>query len=214
MTVKEPTTPQRQGRPEEVAFWGKQPQGGALPPGYACLYPGNTFKTKRAKQLAAEQGVKVFTRMEKRGRFTRAAEYLIPSDILAAVEAEARATEAERAAKRVAGQRARAKAHVRELAQVADLIRTLYPAIPAGEAERVADHACEVGSGRVGRAGGLSAEQKVVLAVRAHVRHEHTEYDDLLDGGWDKDDARERVADRINAVLARWAGGSGQDCEA
>jgi hypothetical protein len=213
MTVKEPT-PRKSSRLEEITFWGKCPPGRALPPGYACLYPGDTFKTKRAKQLAAERGVKVFTRMEKRGRFTRAAAYHVPSDIIAAVEAEARATEAERAEKRLAGQRARAKAHVRELAQAADLIRGLFPAIPAGEAERVAVHAYEIGSGRVGRTRSLSAEQKVIHAVRAHVRHEHTDYEDLLRDGWAKNDARERVADQIDAVLARWAGGSGQGCEA
>lgn len=210
MIVKETTQTQPQGRSDEATLWGTRPPGRALPPGYSCLYPGDPFKTRRAKQLAAERGVKVFTRTARRGRFTSVTAYLVPTDILAAVESEARATEAERAKRRVAGRKARAKAHVRELVQVADVIRRLYPAIPAGEAERVAAHAYEVGSGRVGRAGGLSAEQKVVLAVRAHVRHEHTEYDALLDGGWDKESARERVADRIAAVLARWAGGTDQ----
>ncbi|MBY0514441.1 MAG: DUF2293 domain-containing protein [Gemmataceae bacterium] len=214
MTVKEPTTPRQSSRLEEITFWGKRPAERAIPPGYACLYPGNTFVTRRARQLAAERGVKVFTQMKKSGRFTRAAAYYVPTDLLAAVEAEARATEAERAEKRVAGQKARAKAHVRELAQAAGLIRRLFPAIPAGEAEQVAVHAYEVGSGRVGRARSLSAEQKVIFAVRAHVRHEHTDYDDLLRDGWDKDYARERVAGQIDAVLVRWAGGTERAGEA
>lgn len=214
MTVKEPTTPQRPGRPEEATFWAEQPSGRAVPPGYAFLYPGDPFKTRRAKQLASERGVKVFARTAKRGRFTSVTAYLVPSDILAAVAAEAVTTEAERAKKRVASQKARAKAHVRELAQAADTIRRLYPAIPAGEAERVAVHAYEVGTGRVGRARNLSAERKAVLAVVSHVRHEHTDYGDLLFDGWSKRDARERVANQIDAVLARWAGGTEPASEA
>ena len=97
---------------------------------------------------------------------------------------------------------------------VADLIRGLFPAIPAGEAERVAVHAYEVGSGRVGRTKNLSAEQKVMFAVRAHVRHEHTDYRDLLREGIAKKDARVWVADQIDAVLARWTGGTGRGGEA
>lgn len=208
MTVKEPTTTRKPSRLEEITFWGERPPGRSIPPGYSCMYPGDTFKTRRAKQLAAERGVKVFTRMKKSGRFTRAAAYYVPSDLLAAVEAEVSATEAERETKRLAAVKARAKAHVREVARVADLIRELFPAIPAGEAERVAVHAYEVGSGRVGRTASLSAEQKVVFAVRAHVRHEHTDYADLLRDGWAKKDARERVANQIDAVLARWTGGT------
>lgn len=86
------------------------------------------------------------------------------------------------------------------------LIRDLFPAIPAGEAERVVAHAYEVGSGRVGRATALADEAKVVFALTAHVRHQHTDCEGLLLAGWPKEDARRRVAEQVEAVLARWKG--------
>jgi hypothetical protein len=44
-------------------------------------------------------------------------------------------------------------------------------------AAETAEHACEVHSGRVGRTSCLHMDEKVVLAVRAHIRHSHTPYD-------------------------------------
>lgn len=41
-------------------------------------------------------------------------------------------------------------------------------------------------------------------ALGAHVRHAHTEYDVLLDEGYDRDAARHFVADKMNDVLAEW----------
>lgn len=42
------------------------------------------------------------------------------------------------------------------------------------------------------------------LATVAHVRHQHTDYDRLLDEGYDRDSARFFVIDKINEVLTRW----------
>lgn len=44
----------------------------------------------------------------------------------------------------------------------------------------------------------------VWLAAIAHVRHAHTDYDRLLDEGYDRDAARFFVIDAINATLTRW----------
>ncbi len=44
----------------------------------------------------------------------------------------------------------------------------------------------------------------VWLATVAHVRHQHSEYDRLLDEGYDRDAARFFVVDEINTVLTRW----------
>jgi hypothetical protein len=44
----------------------------------------------------------------------------------------------------------------------------------------------------------------VWLATVAHVRHQHTEYDRLLEEGYDRDAARFFVVDRINDVLTSW----------
>lgn len=42
------------------------------------------------------------------------------------------------------------------------------------------------------------------LAAIAHIRHAHTDYDALMDDGYDRDAARYFVLDDINAVLDRW----------
>ncbi|MBX3568406.1 MAG: DUF2293 domain-containing protein [Rhizobiaceae bacterium] len=42
------------------------------------------------------------------------------------------------------------------------------------------------------------------LATVAHVRHRHTDYDELLAEGYDRDAARFFVLDAINEVLTRW----------
>jgi hypothetical protein len=46
----------------------------------------------------------------------------------------------------------------------------------------------------------------VDLAVIAHIRHEHTNYDDLLMRGTERLDARVLVRERIDRVLAEWSG--------
>jgi hypothetical protein len=61
-------------------------------------------------------------------------------------------------------------------------------------------------SGRVGRSSGAKGfEQKPIeLAVRAHIRHEHTNYDELLMMGWDRDDARIEIMDEVELVIEKW----------
>lgn len=44
----------------------------------------------------------------------------------------------------------------------------------------------------------------VWLATVAHVRHVHTDYDNLLAEGYDRDSARFFVIDQINETLTRW----------
>jgi hypothetical protein len=44
----------------------------------------------------------------------------------------------------------------------------------------------------------------VWIATVAHIRHIHTQYDRLLDEGYDRDAARHFVIDEINQVLSGW----------
>jgi hypothetical protein len=41
-------------------------------------------------------------------------------------------------------------------------------------------------------------------AITTHVRHNHTEYDQLLEEGYDSDSARHFVLDVMNEKLAEW----------
>ncbi len=79
----------------------------------------------------------------------------------------------------------------------------------------IAEHACAKYSGRVGRSAAaktLDAEM-IRRAVLAHIRHEHTSYDDLMAKGISRDEARESVRLRIDDVLARWRGDSQMTAE-
>lgn len=44
----------------------------------------------------------------------------------------------------------------------------------------------------------------VWLATLAHIRHQHTDYDELRDEGYEKDEARFFVVEAINEVLDQW----------
>lgn len=50
----------------------------------------------------------------------------------------------------------------------------------------------------------LPASLAVWLAAIAYIRHVHTDYDSLLDEGYDRDAARFFVVDKINETLTRW----------
>jgi hypothetical protein len=83
-----------------------------------------------------------------------------------------------------------------------------YPRCPEAAASEIARHACEKYSGRVGRAASAKAldPETVTLAVRAHIRHLHTEYDSLLAGGLTPKEARPLIRARVDEVAREWSG--------
>ena len=85
-------------------------------------------------------------------------------------------------------------------------IREAFPRIAAGRELKIAEHACLKYSGRIGRSalGQKMDEQAVRLAVIAHIRHNETNYDELLGRGWERYDARDSVAERVREVLDEW----------
>lgn len=88
----------------------------------------------------------------------------------------------------------------------AERLGTLFPGCPEAERRAIAEHACRKYSGRIGRSEAAKRfdPDAVELAVRAHVRHGHTPYDDLLARGVDRADARGSVRDAVDAVVDRW----------
>jgi hypothetical protein len=85
--------------------------------------------------------------------------------------------------------------------------RVLYPGCPEPEATAIAEHACARYSGRVGRTADAKRfdPETIALAVRAHIRHVHTEYDLLLIRGWARQDARDRVRPQVDTVVDSWS---------
>jgi hypothetical protein len=90
----------------------------------------------------------------------------------------------------------------------AEIVRQ-FPGCPERRAKQIALHAGQRGSGRVGRsaAGRALDDDAITLAVVASVRHEDTEYDELLMVGVPRIEARERVRSAVDRVLDRWRAG-------
>jgi hypothetical protein len=80
-----------------------------------------------------------------------------------------------------------------------DAVRILAPRIPAHEFEAVVDHALVSPGLR-----GALPERGAWLSMVAYIRHRLTDYDSLLEEGYDQDSARFFVLDDINAVLEEW----------
>lgn len=81
---------------------------------------------------------------------------------------------------------------------LAKAVTALLPLAPYSDIEAI----------RTGAAGKhmrtLPPSVAVWLATIAHVRHRHTDYDELLAEGYDRDAARFFVVDDVNEVLTRW----------
>ena len=78
-------------------------------------------------------------------------------------------------------------------------IRVLAPRIPKHEFESVTDHA--LGSRGLYTA---SPETAAWLSITAFIRHRLTDYDNLLDEGYDMESARFFVLEDMNAILEEW----------
>ena len=80
-----------------------------------------------------------------------------------------------------------------------DAVRTLAPRIPAHEFEAVVDHALVSPGLR-----GALPERGAWLSMVTYIRHRLTDYDSLLEEGYDQDSARFFVLDDINGTLESW----------
>ncbi|KAI1396504.1 hypothetical protein F4819DRAFT_475171 [Hypoxylon fuscum] len=83
-------------------------------------------------------------------------------------------------------------------------ILSQFPHIPAQELSDVVKHTMRKFSKRVGRTGKLDIAEKAQLAVRAHIRHCHTNYDKILQGGTTKHLARGQILDKIDDMARKW----------
>ncbi|BAQ47915.1 MULTISPECIES: DUF2293 domain-containing protein [Methylobacterium] len=86
----------------------------------------------------------------------------------------------------------------RREAVAAALVR-LAPRVPDFEAEAIVDRALASTGLR-----NAAPETAAWLGLVSYARHVFTEYDSLLEEGYDQDSARHFVLDDLNAVLAEW----------
>jgi hypothetical protein len=83
--------------------------------------------------------------------------------------------------------------------EIESALRHLAPRIPDHELMAVVDHAVD--------SPGLSValpENAAWLSLVAYVRHRLTDYDELLQDGYDQDSARHFVAAEIEMILQGW----------
>lgn len=85
-----------------------------------------------------------------------------------------------------------------------------FPHLPEAEADKVASRAMKKRSGRVGRTGTLNLDTKVRLAVAAHARHGHTDYDERMKRRENREKARKAVHGDILKVMSAWKGDNKQ----
>jgi hypothetical protein len=168
------------------------------------LSAGDAALTRRASTYSTLRAVVV--------RWSRARKRYERQGILVEPEALRRAEEESVADAGVRAQRQARAAARREtqdhefVAAFASAIREQYPGCPATEETEIAGHACRKYSGRVGRTAAAKELSPEVIrrAVIAHIRHAHTNYDELLARYADRDTARESVQSKVSAILAEW----------
>lgn len=77
-------------------------------------------------------------------------------------------------------------------------LRKLVPMIPMLDSEAILAHA------KSAHMQTLSPVDAVWLATISHIRHQHTDYDQMRDDGYDEASARHFVLDDTNNVLTEW----------
>ena len=168
------------------------------------LHRGDTALTRRASKHSTLRAVVVrFSR--SRNRYERQG-VLVEEEALERAErecladADARGRARERAAER------REELDERYVSDFAEKLGDSFPGCPAPERKAIAEHACRKHSGRVGPSAAAKQfdEEALELAVRAHIRHRYTHYDELLAEGLDRADARAAVLAKVDDTVLRW----------
>lgn len=230
MNSKSPSEPKPTGKPDEIVVFmvrretkcaecGRELFDGSLlrmeddrPLCLDCadlghlefLTSGNTALTRRATKHSPLRAV-VVQWARARKRYERQGILATP-DAIERAEIECLADDEQRARQRErATIRRESEDRDYELA-VAEKLMAMFPGCPADSAKRIAAWTCQKHSGRVGRSAAAKEFDSLALrlAVIAHIRHEHTRYDELLMRHGDRQQARAEVRDEIDRVLTQW----------
>jgi hypothetical protein len=219
----------QQGRPKIVVFWTRRGSvcdgcGEQLPPGglirlreetawcldcsdldhLVFLPRGDAALTRRAVKHSGLSAMVVRWSRSRR-RYERQG-ILVEETALLRAEEECLSDFDRREARRLRAAEAWTRADRRYVEDFARAIRSRYLGCPEGTDLEIAERACERYSGRVGRTAAAKAlaDEAIELAVRAHVRHRYTRYDEYLMNVWERNEARAGVRTEEEEVLARW----------
>src|SRR5262245_50969232 len=165
---------------------------------------GDAALTRRSRKYSTLSAV-VVRFSHSRKRYERQG-LLVESGAFERAQEECLSDEEKRRVAREKAAVARDQADLQYVAQFTESIRLRYPDCPPRDAEAIAKHACEKYSGRIGRSTAAKSfdATAIDLAIKAHVRHEHTDYDQLLSRGWERSEARSAVSDRVAEIMERW----------
>lgn len=164
----------------------------------------DTALTRRASKYSTLRAVVVrFSRARK--RYERQG-VLVEESALEQAERECLADAAARERARERATERREELDERYVSEFAKRLGDLFPGCPAPERQAIPEHACRKYSGRIGRSAAASRfdPDTIELAIRAHVRHRYTPYDELLAQGVDRGDARASVREAVDEVVERW----------
>jgi len=168
------------------------------------LPPGNAALTRRAHGHSALSAV-VLKWSRSRKRYERQG-LLVEEEALEKAERECLADNEIRVRRREREAERRTALDRQYIDRFAKRVRELFPLCPLGREFAIAEHACLKYSGRVGRTATAKSfdEKAVFLAVVAHIRHAETTYDELLSAGYDRQEARIRVKEKVDQIVNRW----------
>lgn len=169
------------------------------------LARGDAALTRRAHKYSTLSAV-VLEWSLARKRYERQG-LLVQEQALQRAEQECLADSEVRARRREREAERRAELDQQYVMRFADRVREQFPNSPPGVEQVIAEQACQKYSGRVGRSAAAKNldREAIHLAVIAHIRHNETNYDELLAKGYERWEARDRVKFDIDEVLERWS---------
>ncbi len=168
------------------------------------LPSGDATLTRRARKYSKLSAV-VVQKSRARRRYERQG-VLVDGEALEKAEHECLEDADERAAhRRIAAKRRKIEDMEYQEDVFAELLHR-YPGCPRDMARQIAEHTTVRGSGRVGRTAAAKEfdDRALELAVVAAIRHDLTEYDELLMNGVDRESARRQVQSQIRDILNGW----------
>jgi hypothetical protein len=168
------------------------------------LGAGDACITRRASKYSPLRAI-VLRWSRSRKRYERQG-ILVSDDAVRRAEEECLGDAEARARRQQYNSLRRDALDVQYVAAFAAEIRRHYPKAPAAIAEAIAEHACELHSGRIGRTARAKDfdPDAIDLATRAFIRHQHTRYDELLGRGVDREEARALVRGEIDSIAGSW----------
>jgi hypothetical protein len=163
---------------------------------------GDVALTRRATKHSSLHAIvvrRVRGRLERKGM-------LVEAEALQRATQECQADAPVREQARVKAAVRRAIIDERYVREFTKRLGQLFPGCPADERKSIAEHTCEKYSGRIGRSAAAVRfdAEAIRVAVHAHIRHNHTRYDELLKNGKTRKRARNAVHKAVKQVAERW----------